>query len=193
MDGILNVVGVASSSVLAVISAAQAYSVVKQKVNNRVSWRVINRGLKKILGDMRRDSYIPDCIFAMGRGGCVIAGMISNKFYRDRNVPIYMIDRSFMYSKNTKSAQLCDEFINVTKSPGSVLLVAGINASGETLNKYREWFQEHGATEIRTAVLYSNIVARVSPDYYYKKVSIDPKLFKLPWYGDGAVDWWSGE
>lgn len=186
---ILDSVGIVSTSILATASVLQGAMYIKSKSNNCVSWRVVEKGVKKVLKDISDDAFVPDCIFPMGRGGCVIAGMISNKFRANANIPIYMVDRSLSTQNNVRDILIKDGFVKLIGTPGKVLLVGGINASGGSLSKYQKWLAESGASEVRSAVLFTGHTSTVQPKYFYKKVAIEPKKLKLPWYGKGLIDW----
>ncbi len=189
MADAVTTIGVISTSVLAALGIFQSYQKIVGKLKNLVSWKVVEDGVEHLLTQMRRDNYYPDAILPMGRGGSVIAGLMSNKFYADKNIPIFMIDRDIRHNDNTRVAVLKSEIADLARAPRKILLVSGINASGTTIEAYKRWAAAKGAQDVKTATLVESHTAKSLAEYCYKRRAVNPNKLKMPWYEKGIIDW----
>jgi hypoxanthine phosphoribosyltransferase len=156
---------------------------------NRVSWRQVEKGVKRLLEDMKNNQFIPGSIMAMGRGGAVMAGLMSNKFYLHKSVPVFMVDRNYKHSEENSQPEINCNMVNLSQLPEPVLLVGGINASGRSIIEYKKWLKEVGVQKVRTAVLVESTMAKPRADYYFRRNPVDPRKLKMPWYKGGIIDW----
>jgi hypoxanthine phosphoribosyltransferase len=189
MENLMGIIGVVSTAILAIIAIAQGYQTVRDRAKNIVSWRTVEKGIQSVLQQMNKDHYHPDAIFAMGRGGAVMAGLMSNKFFNERNIPIFMIDRDMHHGNSCRSIEIRTDVIDVREAPESVLLVAGVNASGLSFEEYSKWLKSKGVKSIRSSVLVESATSKFQVDYYYKREPVDPENLKMPWYQGGIIDW----
>ena len=79
--------------------------------------------------------------------------------------------------------------MDINVAPASVLLVAGVNASGSTIEEYSKWLESSGVNSIRSCVLVESVTSKNHADYCYKREPIDPGTLKMPWYKGGIIDW----
>lgn len=157
--------------------------------NNKYTWNNVESGVKKMLSLMKGDNYIPDAIICNGRGGAVIGALMSNKFYHDHNVPLFMMDRLHKNKDGRKIVELLIKKIEFVNFPKKVLVVSGVSSSGVTLEKYCMYMKDMGVSEIKTAVFVSSNYSKEYPEYCYKRIKIDPELLQMPWYKGGIIDW----
>ncbi|MCP4603337.1 MAG: hypothetical protein GY847_22940 [Proteobacteria bacterium] len=189
MSNLLDVIGIFSTTILAALGMWQSYQGIKARVNNLVSWRAVEKGANSLLTQMRGDKYIPDAIFAAGRGGAVLGGLISNKFYRHSPIPIFMVDRIYHRERKDPTPEILTNVLGIVDTPRSILLAVGINATGKTIQTYEDWLRSNGAEEVRVAVLVDSVTSARKPNYSYRCQVIDPQKLKMPWYTGGIIDW----
>ena len=155
----------------------------------RVTWGEVEKAVDHLVDQIQRNEYAPDGMFAMGRGGAVMAGLMSGRIVRGKNVPIYMVDREMKYIGPNRTAVIHKDVLELKDAPRSVLLLAGVNASGGTLSEYRQWLAEKGVKEIKSCVIVESLTAKSRASFYYKRYAIDPRRLKMPWYHEGRKDW----
>lgn len=69
-------------------------------------------------------------------------------------------------------------------------MVAGVSASGQSVEGYTKLMLERGAADVRSVALLESWTASFRANYRYRQVPIDPeKLRHLPWYEGGQLDW----
>jgi hypoxanthine-guanine phosphoribosyltransferase len=125
----------------------------------------------------------------MGRGGAVLAGLMSNKFYKEKNIPIFMVDRDIIHGHRTRNTEIKTDILDLVTPPKSVLLIGGVNASGGTFEKYSSWLNTKGVEKIRVCVLVESKTSKFQADYCDQKIAMDPTELKMPWYKGGIIDW----
>lgn len=189
MGDITNIIGIISTTIVAILGVFQSYQVIKSRAKNLVSWRSVEKGIENLLSQMRKDQYFPDAIFPMGRGGAVVAGLMSNKFYKEKNIPIFMVDRDIIHDHRSRKAEIKTDILDMISPPKSILLIGGVNASGATFEKYSNWLQSKGVEKIRVCVLVESLASKFQADYCYRKIALNPTELKMPWYKGGIIDW----
>lgn len=189
MTNFTTIVGVISTTIVAILGIIRAFKAIDKKSKKIVSWKFVEKGIENLLSKMRKDNYYPEAIFSIGRGGAVISGLISNKFYREKKIPIFMVDRDIIHSSHTRKVVIRKDILDIKKSPNNILLVSGINASGSTYEKYFSWLNSKGVTNIRSCVLVESIVSKNRADYVYERTELDPTKLNMPWYKGGIIDW----
>lgn len=174
----------------AITSVAVGVVQVRNLLQHRMPWRVIDRAIDQLAEQMVEQSFAPDAIFAMGRGGAVMAGLLSSRLGSTQsNVPIYMIDRDIKLTPDGREARILEGIVDLVQSPKKVLLVAGVNASGGTLIAYTAWLKNSGAQEVKSCVIAESLTSRKNASFVYRKYGMDPKKLKMPWYKKGLKDW----
>ncbi|MFH1567546.1 MAG: hypothetical protein ABIL09_06040 [Gemmatimonadota bacterium] len=79
--------------------------------------------------------------------------------------------------------------MDIKTAPASVLLVAGVNASGSTIEEYSNWLGNHGARGVRSCILVESSTSKCQAHHCYKRKPIDLKALKMPWYEGAIIDW----
>ena len=166
-----------------------------------VSWTDIESQTQEILRQLHRDSWQPDYVVGLTRGGLVPANLISQ--YLD--VPMETLKVSLRDSDQgpeSKSWMAEDAFgfnsdpeSSVRSSPAwrkNILIVDDINDSGATLNWIKQdwqfncvgndvrWDTEIWGHNVRVAVLYDNQASQSELDISYSAVTIN-KLEEDVW------------
>ena len=161
---LLPIVGSLLSIILAVIGLLEVIGKVKNKIMRFVSWKQIEKWVNELTRQIQTNNdFIPDCIIPMGRGGAVLAAMMSRKLCSDRVTPIFMVDRSYHQKNNRNEVNILTEYFDFKKLPKNILLVAGMNVTGTTLKTYCNWLKSYNDSEInvKVAVLVQNLNSKL--------------------------------
>jgi xanthine phosphoribosyltransferase len=125
------------------------------------------------------DTWKPDFIIGIGRGGLVPAVYMSHRLA----VPMLSIDHS------SKVPGFADELLGKVAEKSAagtkLLFVDDINDSGGTIDYIRRLLVENGcdSANLRFAVVITNTRSKVSVDYWAQTIdrSIDKRWFVFPW------------
>ena len=169
------------------------------------TWQEVERQCAEILRQLQRDTWRPDYIVGLVRGGLVPANLLSQ--YLD--VPMWALKVSLNEDSGTESNcwMAEDAFGGYTDPANSkrylhknILIVDDINDTGATLNWIKkDWmnschpdnpmweqiWQEH----VKIAVLYDNESSKSELDISYSAVTIN-KAEKDLWVVFPWEDWW---
>jgi len=158
-----------------------------------VTWRDVEHHVQEILRQMQRDSWMPDYVVGLTRGGLVPANMISQ--YLD--VPMETLKVKLRDHADTESnSQIAhDAFINKR-----ILIVDDINDTGATLNWIKkDWMKDEPETgrwnavwggNVRVATLYDNESSKSELTVDYTAVTIN-KADEDVWIDFPWESWWT--
>ena len=141
----------------------------------KISWRIVEKGVKKLKNDLIKSNYYPSIIIGIGRGGSIVGALISGTL---GNVPIVVIDRVYKWTNDGREDGFAEN-IKITKNIEKVLLVSGELHSGNTAKKYKEYFDKMGATEVRILTFMKEPFPTFKPDFYY--IETDNSNVRFPW------------
>jgi xanthine phosphoribosyltransferase len=135
--------------------------------------------LEAIARQLEADSWRPDFLVGVGRGGLVPAAYLSHR----TGIVMLSVDHS------SGDAAFADELLEklaVKSRDGSrILIVDDINDSGSTLAYLREVLVGHGCSEpnIRVAVLINNLSSKARVEYAgtHMDRAQDKRWFVFPW------------
>lgn len=142
---------------------------------HRISWKKVEKGIKKLKEDLIKANYYPTLIVGIGRGGSITGALLSGTL---GNIPIIVIDRVYDWTDKSRKDGFCEN-ISITKNIDKVLLVAGELHSGNTAKKYIEYFKSMGAKEIRMLTFMKEPYPTFNPDFYYIESGKSDIVF--PW------------
>jgi hypoxanthine phosphoribosyltransferase len=142
---------------------------------DRLTWRVVDLAIRKILNEMIRVDYKPDLVIGVGRGGAIVGGMLAGNL---GHVPLFVIDTILDRSKKISQAtvrypKLCPDLAGL-----SVLLAVGELYSGEDLRSATNYVEKQNAAEIKTMSLFSHPAASIRPDYVGR---VTKRPLDAPW------------
>jgi hypothetical protein len=129
------------------------------------------------LGKKIRDTFKPDVIVAIARGGWVPARILCD-----------LLDVTGLYSVKIEhwgkvatpgEAKIVQQ-LNVNLNGKSVLLVDDVTDTGDTAIIAREHLLDLGAKDVRIAVLDHKITSRFTPDFYVNRMD-SWKWIVYPW------------
>jgi hypoxanthine phosphoribosyltransferase len=135
--------------------------------------------LETVARKLEADTWRPDFLVGIGRGGLVPAAFLSHR----TGITLLSVDHS------SGHAAFADELLAklAAKSRGGahILIVDDINDSGGTIAYLRETLAGHGcpAANIRVAVLINNVSSKASVEYAGTDTdrSADKRWFVFPW------------
>jgi len=158
-----------------------------------VSWNDVQRQVQEIIRQMYLDSFKPDYVVGITRGGLTPANLISQYL----NVPMHTIKVSLRSDEDCESNLWMAEDAFAGKN---ILIVDDINDSGATINWIRQDWQGSSLPDdpqwatiwngnVRIACLYNNESSNneIAVDYFAEEVNKfeDPQWIVFPW-----EEWW---
>jgi uncharacterized protein len=128
--------------------------------------------------DISNESYLPDHIIGITRGGWVPAVMLSD-LLGVKDLLSMRVEHWGMTAKKDAKAVL--KYPLQTDLTGKkILLVDDLTDTGDSLELAIEEIKKHKAAEVRTATLIHKKQSRIEPDYYAKKTDKWEWII-LPW------------
>jgi xanthine phosphoribosyltransferase len=135
--------------------------------------------LEAIARQLDEDSWKPDFLVGVGRGGLVPAAYLSHR----TGVTMLSVDHS------SGDAAFADELLEKlaakSRDGSRILIVDDINDSGSTIAYLRDALTGHGCREehIRVAVLVNNVSSKARVEYAgtHMDRSADKRWFVFPW------------
>jgi uncharacterized protein len=128
---------------------------------------------------LKNESWKPDFIVGIGRGGLVPAVFLSHA----TGIALLSVDHSSKVP--TFGDELLTKLADKTNVGERLLIVDDINDSGKTLHYLKTAFLEAGgiAANLRVAVLIDNIRSIETVDYRARSIDRDqePRWFVFPW------------
>jgi broad specificity phosphatase PhoE/hypoxanthine phosphoribosyltransferase len=169
----LKIIGI----VLGVIGALASLWFFYEKIIpiRRLSWKSAEKAARNIAEKMAVDSFSPNVIVGIGRGGAIMGAMISGCL---GHRPLLVIDRKYAWIEGRR---VDDMFLHLQIPPmyiEKVLLTAGETHTGNTTRLYYEYFRNLGAKEIRRATFYYQMGCTEPIEYIGVKTQKD---LLLPW------------
>jgi len=144
-----------------------------------VPYEAFLRDLEAIAGQLEADSWKPDFLVGVGRGGLVPAAYLSHR----TGITMLSVDHS------SGDAAFADELLEKlaakSREGSRILIVDDINDSGSTLAYLREVLVGHGCSQphIRVAVLVNNVSSKARVEYAGTHIdrARDKRWFVFPW------------
>jgi hypoxanthine phosphoribosyltransferase len=162
------------------------------------TWQDIEHQTQEILRQIHLDSWRPDYVVGLTRGGLVPANLISQYLgCRMETLKVSLRDGTECESNLWMSE---DAFGHNMKQPKNILIVDDINDSGATLNWIKEDWQdscfpkdkrwkEIWGSNVRVACLYDNESSKSKLDVAYSAVTVN-KADKDVWIVFPWENWW---
>lgn len=141
----------------------------------RLTWRVVETAVRKVLADMNNVDYKPDVILGVGRGGAIVGGMLAGNL---GHVPLFVIDTVLDRSKKVSEARIRYPACCPDLSGQRVLVAVGELYSGEDLKAVTRYVEDQKPSEVQTMSLFSHPAASIRPDYLGKQTK---RPMDAPW------------
>lgn len=182
---ILAIIG-ASAAIFQLITLIATYFK-KRKV---LAWGQFVKLVKQTIIRMREQSYEPDLIIGCGRGGAVMASILSGnlcnqKGKKECHTPFRTCDRLYEWtpskSKSVPIRNTCITRLPETDLSGkNILLTISVVSTGDTIVKLIEEILRYSKRKKPSIRVYSIIKypnSNLIPDYY----NIEGEILKMPW------------
>lgn len=155
------------------------------------TWNDIESGCIEIARQLYRDSWKPDYIVGIARGGAIPATLLSHFL----GVPMQTLDVSLRDSGVTVSnCGMSEDAFGYNKSPMNILVVDDINDSGDTINWIiNDWqsscvpnsdvWKKVWHQTVKFATLTNNLSSKATVDYSAWEINKfeDPVWIVFPW------------
>jgi len=133
-----------------------------------VTWEDIeNLSLK--LFSLLKQSFLPDIIVGVARGGWIIARLLSD-YLEIPNITSIKVE-FYKGIREHSSEPLITQPLTVQVKDLKVLIVDDVADSGSSLLKAKQHVQHKGAKVVKTATLHLKPWSKIKPDYYAEVVS----------------------
>ena len=135
--------------------------------------------LEAIAVQVEQDSWKPDFLVGVGRGGLVPAAYLSHR----TGITLLSVDHSS--GDDAFADELLAKLAAKSRAGSRILIVDDINDTGSTIAYLRKVLVDHGCSEphIRVAVLVNNVRSRVQVEYAGSNIdrSEDKRWYVFPW------------
>jgi len=143
-----------------------------------ISWSTVCKLAHALAVKIRKASFHPEVIVAIGRGGYVPARLLCD--YLDLvDLSSIRIAHYTAGAQKQRKAELV-EGLSRDLSGKRVLLVDDVSDTGDTLELGRAHLEEHGAAAIRIAVLHHKQTSTIVPDFFGHRI-IKWRWIVYPW------------
>jgi hypoxanthine phosphoribosyltransferase len=143
-----------------------------------ISWREIHRLGLKIAGRIREQSWRPDLVVAIARGGFTPARILCDALHVDTLTSIAL--KHYRPGGVSEQRVCIKDPLSITIHRRSVLLVDDVNDSGETLNLAVDYLDSWRPASLRVAVLHHKTSSRFRPHFHGTRV-IHWRWLVYPW------------
>lgn len=133
------------------------------------TWSKIYRMLLRLAEEIRKDSFKPDIIAGVSRGGWpparVLSDLLDNPNLANVKVEFYL------GVAETKDKPTLTQPVSVNVKDKKVLVVDEVADTGKSLKIIKEHLTKEGANEVKIATIYYKPWSLITPDYYVKETS----------------------
>lgn len=133
-----------------------------------MKWSKFYRDVVELALMIKKESYVPDLIVAIARGGWVVARIISDMLEVNNVTDIHI---SFYEDiAKTKREPIILEEPGKQIEDKRILLVDDVSDTGESLIKCIDYIKSKKPKEVKTATVYVKPWTKFWPDFYVKEI-----------------------
>jgi len=163
-------------------------------IRNRktVSWGKFVKVIRQTMRRMKDQNYTPDLIIGCGRGGAIMAAMLSGNLgvvhgRKERHIPFVVCDRLYSWERSAESDRLPMRVTRIVNLPEmdlgqkNVLLTMATINTGETIKTLVEEITKRQGEKTASVKIYAVLKYRhasLTPDFYDIETR---ELLKMPW------------
>jgi len=140
------------------------------------TWNQIYLMLLRLAQEIKKDSFKPDIIVGVSRGGWpparVLSDLLDNPNLANVKVEFYL------GVAETKGEPTLTQPVSVNVARKKVLVVDEVADTGKSLKLIKEHLAKEGATEVKIATIYYKPWSIITPDYYARETS---RWIVFPW------------
>ncbi len=133
------------------------------------TWDGLHENIRDIANKIKKDSYRPDIVIALSRGGFVPARVICDLLIIKDLVSIKVDHWGVTAAKDGKAHLRYPIDVNLTGK--KVLIVDDITDSGESMAIAKDFVKKLNPKEIKTAAIFHFKHSKFVPDYYSKELA----------------------
>lgn len=130
------------------------------------SWHEIDRMLNRLVEMVKRDSFRPDIIVGVSRGGLIPAAVLSDRLGVDCDAVRL---RYYKSVQNTEETPKIIQHISSDLSGKKVLIVDDVADTGHSLQTVKRYVQEKGAEDIMVCTLHYKPCSVIKPDHFVEE------------------------
>jgi hypoxanthine phosphoribosyltransferase len=156
------------------------------KSRKTVSWGKFVKLIRLTMQEMKEKQYIPDLIIGCGRGGGIMASVLSGNLgvpggRKEFHVPFITCDRIYTWEQGQRSTCIVRiPQVDFSTKTNILLTIAVVN-TGETINTLKNEIIRQAGSKTPSIKVYAVIKyhdSNLTPDFY----NIESKeLLKMPW------------
>jgi uncharacterized protein len=147
----------------AVASAVSIYLFAEEiRSRRRFGWKQVATLVREMLAEMQAQSYKPDLVLGVGRGGSILAGMLAGNL---GHLPLAVLDTVLDHPNGISQVTFRFPDCCPALRDKKVLVVVGELYSGEDLRHAIQFAQRRHPLEIKTASLLTHPATSVRPDF----------------------------
>jgi hypoxanthine phosphoribosyltransferase len=140
------------------------------------TWNKIYMMLLRLAQEIKKNSFKPDIIVGVSRGGWpparVLSDLLDNPNLANVKVEFYL------GVAETKGEPTLTQPVSVNVAGKKVLVVDEVADTGKSLKLIKEHLAKEGATEVKIATIYYKPWSIITPDYYARETS---RWIVFPW------------
>jgi len=140
------------------------------------TWNKIYMMLLRLAQEIKKNSFKPDIIVGVSRGGWpparVLSDLLDNPNLANVKVEFYL------GVAETKGEPTLTQPVSVNVVGKKVLVVDEVADTGKSLKLIKEHLAKEGATEVKIATIYYKPWSIITPDYYARETS---RWIVFPW------------
>ena len=141
-----------------------------------LTWKRVYNMILDLSGKIQKTGFKPDVIVGVARGGWVPARILSDLL---SNTNVASVRAEFYTAiAETKCEPMMTQSVSVSVAEKMVLVVDEVADTGKTLKLIKDHVVEQGASQVKTAAVYSKPWSVFIPDYYEKESS---SWIVFPW------------
>lgn len=143
-----------------------------------ISWREVHRLGLKIAGRIREQSWCPDLVVAIARGGFTPARILCDALHVDTLTSIAL--KHYRPGGISEPCVRIQDPLSITIHRRNILLVDDVNDSGETLKLAVDYLDSWRPASLRVAVLHHKTSSGFQPHFFGARV-IRWRWLVYPW------------
>lgn len=136
----------------------------KYRQRTSLTWRQMEKGLRRILADISRDGFSPDMIVGVGRGGGILASILAGNL---GHKPFIVLDTEISREQGVGHVEIREHFECPDLGRARVLVAVAELYSGYDLRAGLDYLKKASGEllEVRTVALVMNVTSIIEPDY----------------------------
>jgi hypoxanthine phosphoribosyltransferase len=146
------------------------------------SWHEIDGMLNRLVDMVRKDSFRPDIIVGVSRGGLIPAAVLSDRLGVDCDAVRLRFYKSV---RSTEETPKIIQHVSSDLSGKKVLIVDDVADTGHSLQTVKRYVQDEGAEDVMVCTLHYKPCSVIRPDRFVEETNA---WIIYPWELNETVD-----